>query len=310
MTSSLLQLPPEILIPTLALLPNQTILKFSQCSRYARSLANSSLHTLDIVFQSPSLRKDFDLISHRSLIRGSSVRRRYCTRECLGGRHVHPCQLIHQRQGTLSSNEEVESGKSIIRVPDAEIYEYATLVNFHSALLSSILGRHRNALRNLDISIWALTVPISKAISNIHALRELSITIQDRFQERGSQRKFLAEQAAAWDVLCSSATSAGRLNILHLENGDLTHRQLFRLLTKNPRCQELTLLKCGAIGKELWDFLGGEWQGRSSLRALTVAHCGGTLGKTTLHDIGKLKGLEVRTRPKLTGKWLINEHSS
>lgn len=302
MTSSLLQLPPEILIPTLALLPNQTILKFSQCSRYARSLANSSLHTLNVVFQSPSLRKDFDLFSRRPLSTGSSIRRRYCTEECLGGRHVHPCQLIHQRQGSLLSDEELESKKCIIRVPDAELYEYATLVNFHSALLSSILGRHRTALRNLDLSIWALTVPMAKGVSRIYALRELSITIQDCFQERGSRSRFLAEQAAAWDVLCISAASAGRLSILHLENGDLTHRQLFRLLDNNPRCQELTLRKCGGIEKELWKFMGEEWQGRSSLRALTVAHCGGTLGRTTLEGIGKLKGLEVRICPLVSAK--------
>lgn len=297
MASSLFQLPPEILIPTLALLPNQTILKFSQCSHYARSLANSSLHTLNIVFQSPSLRRDFDFISHRSISTGSSVRRRYCTKECLRNRHVHPCQLIHQREGSVPFGEKLESNKSIIRVPNAEQYEYATLVNFHSALLSTILGRHRNALRNLDISIWALTVPIAKAVSKINSLRELSMNIQNCMRERGSQRKFLAEQAAAWDILCSSAASAGRLNVLHLENGDLTHRQLFRLLVNSPRCEELTLLKCGAIGKALWEFLGEEWQGGSSLRALTVAHCGGTLGKATIESIGKLTSLEVRLRP-------------
>ncbi|OAL06065.1 hypothetical protein IQ06DRAFT_75205 [Phaeosphaeriaceae sp. SRC1lsM3a] len=177
MASSLLDLPPEILIPTLALLPNRSVLNFSQCSRYARSLANSSLHTLNIAFRPPSPREESRRATKYSRLAGSSIRRRYCTKQCLETRHMHPCQLIHQRQESALRIEQTESDRTIVRVPNAELYDYGTLVNFHSALLSSILQRHYNALQNLDILICAITVPIAKAITQICSLRKLSITI-------------------------------------------------------------------------------------------------------------------------------------
>ncbi|KAH7405949.1 hypothetical protein DE146DRAFT_428792 [Phaeosphaeria sp. MPI-PUGE-AT-0046c] len=301
MASSLVDLPPEILIPTLALLPNRSILKFSQCSRYARALANSSLHTLNVAFRPSTLDEDLLLATQPSSVTGLSIRRKHCTEQCLGARHMYPCRLIHQRQGNLPSIDETQSDKTIIRVPNADLYEYGTLVNFHSALLSSILGRHHNALQDIDISIWALTTPIAKAVARVQSLRKLSITIQECFQARGPQRRFTAEQTTAWDVLCTLATSNGRLSTLRIEKGNLTHLQLFRLLANNPRCYTLQLLGCGAIGKVLWEFLGGKWEGRNNLRALTLADCGGTLGQATLENIGKLKGLETLDLQGCTG---------
>lgn len=48
MVYQLLELPPEILAQILSLLPVRTLLKFSEISQHARSLANSNLHTLNL----------------------------------------------------------------------------------------------------------------------------------------------------------------------------------------------------------------------------------------------------------------------
>jgi hypothetical protein len=173
-------------------------------------------------------------------------------------------------------------------------YDYGTLINFHSALLSNILARHNNALRNIDITIWSFTVPIAKAIAKLHALRRLSITIQDCYFARSAQRKYAHEQSAAWEVLANSWS--GSLQSLSIENTDIEELQLFKLLARNSTCRELRLRSSSSIGEGLWDFLGGKWLGRNTLRILAAGGCGGDLNEAALESIGSMKQLQVRKK--------------
>jgi hypothetical protein len=181
--------------------------------------------------------------------------------------------------------------KTIIRMDEALKYDYGTMINFQSVLLSNILARHDNALRNIDITVWSFTVPVAKAITMLPALRQLSIKIQDCYYARGAQRKYLHEQSAAWEVLASSCSR--RLETLSVENADIEEAMLFRLLANNSECRELRLKGCNAVGEALWDFLGKEWLGRSTLRVLAVGGCGGDLNEATLKAVEIMEQLQV-----------------
>jgi hypothetical protein len=293
MSTLLLDLPPELLIPTLALLPPSSLLKFSQCSRYAQSLANSSLHTLNLEFGPPSYQEDFFLPTRRMPVEPSS---RFfplsSRRRSLATKHSHFHMLGRRdNQASTSSNAIY---KSTIRIHNADSYGYSALISFQSVLLSSILARHRNALQNIDITLWAFTVPMAKAISELSALRFLSVRVQEPyFTKRSPQESCKAAQLAAWQILATSTVWAGRLLVLKIENADITDSCLFRLLEKNPYCRNLSLIKCALISSALWDFLGMDWKGRDTLQTLVVAECGGMLNTATLELIGKFQRLEV-----------------
>jgi hypothetical protein len=184
--------------------------------------------------------------------------------------------------------------QTMIRVEDAHTYEYGTLVNFHSALLSSILVRHQNALRNVHISVWAFTTPIAEATSHLRALRSLSIRVEDGSYARTAHRGRAVEQHAAWKVLAASTAWGSRLRVLKIENADLTELHLFTLLTNNSHCLELQLIACASVGKALWNFLGNTWRGRATLQSLAIGGCGGFLDLESLKIIEKMKGLKVR----------------
>jgi hypothetical protein len=294
MSTSLFEIPSELLIAILTFLPNKSLLKFSQCSRYAHSLANSSLHTLNLVIQPPPYRRDSFVPTHRTTpnellahILSSSPKR-------LMARQAHLGQVnLHKKDGEASIDKK-DPYQTVIRVEDAHTYEHGTLVNFHSALLSSILTRHQNALRNVDISVWAFTTPIAKTVSQLYALRSLSIRIEDSFYARIAHRSRAGEQQTAWEVLAASTASGSRLRVLKLENADLTEIQLFKLLSNNTHCRELQFITCASIGKALWDYLGRNWEGRAALQSLAVGGCGGFLDQVGLKAIEELKGLQVR----------------
>jgi hypothetical protein len=293
MSASLLDLPPELLIPTLALLPTDSLLKFSQCSRYARSLANSSLHTLDLEFGPRSYKNDCCLLTNSMPVEPSnyfySPRRR-----SLSTKHTHHFHtpILDRRDNKASANNKM-TYKKIVRVNDAQSYGYPTLVNFHSALLSSLLVRYRNALKNIDITLWEFTAPMAKAISELSALRSLSVRIQEPCYMRSPHDSSKVAQLTAWQILATSTAWAGRLLVLKINNSDIVESCLFKILENNARCRELSLKKCALIGRALWDFLSLNLKSRNALQTLVIADCGGVLNTITLEAIERLRGLQV-----------------
>jgi hypothetical protein len=291
MVTSILELPAELLISTLSLLPINSLLNFSQCSRYACSLANSSLHTLDLDFCSSSYSRETSIPTRRMFsIKSTIIHSDF-------GRKYSLASIFDSRQTNLDSNKTLLSiddrspYKIMVRIPEAHTYRFETLINFHAALLTSILTRHHHALHTLDVSLWTLSVPVAKAISQLYALRSLSIKLEgDSYQCTP-----IGVQQNAWQVLADCTAWNGRLCALKIQNVDIYISQLTTILTNNPQCQELQLSKCRSIGKALWEFLGEEWRGHRALQILAVADCGAILNKETLKAIEKLKGLKVRS---------------
>jgi hypothetical protein len=184
-----------------------------------------------------------------------------------------------------------------LRIPDAHTYSYLTLLNFQSALVNSILARHGLMLQHLELSVWALTVPIAEAIAHLGALRSLSIRIESGVYRRGLSRSCRSlereEQHKAWELLSKKAVWRSRLTALRIEDADLGTEQLAILLGDSRCCRELWLNRCRFIGKEVWEWLRSEWHGRDKLKILDVCDCGGVLGDAAIDAVGKMKGLQV-----------------
>jgi hypothetical protein len=289
MAQSILEIPTELLLHVFGFLSIKSVLKFSQCSRHARSMATSGLHTLKLDFCSPPyLIDDFcptrGTFSARSSTGDSAHFLRKLassyefTKGTLGSKIIRP------------SNEDKCLYKINVRVAEAHTYDFETLINFNSALLFSILTRYSSALQTLDISIWTLTVPVARAISKLAVLSSLSITLE----ELASHRTSVETQNKAWQVIAGLNAWTGRLRALKVQNAGLYPSQLIVILENNPSCRDLQMINCNALGRALWDFLGGNWEGQTSLRALTISNCGGSVDVKALMTIGKLKGLQVR----------------
>jgi hypothetical protein len=187
--------------------------------------------------------------------------------------------------------------KVSVLIPEAQTFNYATLLNFHTALTSSVLLRHGATLRNLDLSLWTLTIPIAKALAGLSALRVLSIRIEDSPYARAIPRIHAAaqrtEERQAWSLVTETAIWAPRLNALRIEGGELNTAQLSTLLCKVHWCRELWLYSCTTIDRSIWTFLGSEWEGRTALQVLGISKCGGKLDEEVLDLIGGLKSLRV-----------------
>ncbi|KAI4703282.1 hypothetical protein J4E81_002160 [Alternaria sp. BMP 2799] len=211
-TPHLLDLPTEILNQILTPLPTSSLLRFSETSRHARVLANANLHTfsLGIAPLAPAFFKYLDPAITTST--------------------ANPYDIW-------------------LRIPQARSYEYLTLHNFQSALVTSILKRHGTMLQHLNISVWALTLPMAKAITSLRALRTFSLRIESGVRYvRGIPRSRIAiereEQGKAWEVLTESAVEwSGRLTVVRLENCDTLNLY---------DCQEQRPGEFERLNEELW----------------------------------------------------------
>ena len=199
----LLDLPTEIISQILAPLPTSSLLRFSETSHHARTLANANLHTLSLGIAPPTL-------SRPKLL-----------------------NIDQTSEPASTTSNSTKSPYSIwLQIPKAQTYEYRTLFNFQSALVTSILKRHGTMLQHLEISVWALTLPMAKAIKGLRALRTFSLRIESGVRYvRGVSRSRIAvereEQGKAWEVLTESAPEwSGRLTTLRLENCDVRAEQL------------------------------------------------------------------------------------
>ncbi|KAG9187746.1 hypothetical protein G6011_05617 [Alternaria panax] len=263
MTTHLLDLPTEILNQILTSLSTSSLLRFSETSHHARTFVNANLRTLSLGI-APLNPPFFNLLEHD--------------------------QSINKTIGITSTKRPYAIW---LRIPKAQVDEYWALLNFQSALVTSILKRHGAMLQNLEISVWALTLPMARAIANLRALRRFSLRIERAVN--GPRSRIAVEreeQGRAWELLTKSTPvwSCGLMR-LELENCDLETEQLAALLKDSWRCEELGLDLCRYLGKSLWTWLM-EWKGRDKLRVLDVSHCGGTLGGEARTAMGKLDGIK------------------
>ncbi|PSN69996.1 hypothetical protein BS50DRAFT_302265 [Corynespora cassiicola Philippines] len=301
MSRSLLSIPPEILVHILAFLPVQSLLRFSQTCQFSHSIATSSLHTLNLGIHPTRVAGIISRLGSTQYPRPRDSRSAFALlNPSHSASHRQPRQHHEidyaEDEGLLENPYKVS-----VLIPDAQEFNYQTLQSFHNALTKSVLIRHGGTLRNLELSLWTLTVPIAKALASLSAVRTLSIRIQDFPNVRAAvPRRWIAQQRVeereAWDVLADNAAFAPRLEALRIEGGEMDTQQLSRLLRESRWCRELWLCSCNRVEEEVWSFLGTESgrEGRAGLRLqiLGIMHCGGVLGEEALNVIGTMKELQ------------------
>lgn len=224
----------------------------------------------------------------------------------LANSNLHTVSLAVQPIRSRAS-EEYCNQKHCVRISNAHTYHYNLLFKFHNALLTSVITRHAYSLHTLDISIWTLTTPIAQAISGLVALRDVSIRLEDDLYVRAVPRTRVAmerkEQNNAWNLIGQNAVWRARLQSLKIQNADMSSKQLAELLKRSHSCKKLWLIGCKFIEKDIWDFLGYEWIGRSSLQNLHIAGCCWPLEQHGLKAISELVGLQVGRSPLYNRSW-------
>lgn len=293
MVTSLLELPPEVLIGVFSSLALRDLLCFSETSHYARSLTNANLHTLKLDFHStPRTTKSKSYDSARGIQSSETAPRSSRTIQTA----LEISKHLRKSQEQPHIIKVHDPHRASIHIPDATTYSYTTLTDFQSALTCSILTRHAVGIRHSELSIWALTVPIAKALAELTALQSLTITIAKcphvRLVPRScilSQRK---EEKKAWAILAKSETVFARLKNLKVEGAELDIRSLVGILQGSP-CRTVSLSKCNVIGRELWDVVRNEWTGWTKLESFCVSECGGILDHSTLSSLSAMKNLKV-----------------
>lgn len=186
MAISLFDLPAELLISILSFLYVRDLLKFSKCSRFARCVGNSSLHTLKLDFCNPPCGRYFRLATGNIARLRCPSRASSPFRRLIASTHTRSCRTSSASLSSKLRLDEESPGTIFVLILDAQDYEDKVLVNFHSKLISCILVRYHN-IQNLDISIWALTFPMAKAIPGLQGLRSLSIVIQETGYARATR---------------------------------------------------------------------------------------------------------------------------
>jgi hypothetical protein len=304
MAHSVLDLPPELLVHTLALLPVQALLRFGQTCRHAHSLANSSLHTLSLGIHTSRLGGIISKLAATQYPDPKATRSAFgLPLRILSSSSSVSSSSDHSRRSSLDSDLFTEDSfdndphRVSVFIPNAQSFDYPTLLSFHTALTTSILLRHGSTLRHLDLSLWTLPLPLAKALAALPALRTLSVRIEDFVHVRAIPRRQIAVQRAqeqeAWELLSNTAVWASRINALRIEGGEVSTPQLSKLLRSSRWCHEIWLCKCARIGEDVWGWLAREWEGRAALRVLGVMRCGGQLSERSLEDIGLMRALQV-----------------
>ncbi|OCK77631.1 hypothetical protein K432DRAFT_384527 [Lepidopterella palustris CBS 459.81] len=304
-SSTLLNLPPELLLHILSFLPIQALLKFSQTSRSAHALATSSLHTLSLGIYTTRIAGVISRLGSTSLPIPQKITSVFACPPSSLETSISSIRASSSGDSTRSGSffdsepdlfRQSDPYRISVLIPDAQTFDYDTLLAFHNALTSSILTRHCSTLRHLDISLWTLTAPVAHALTTLPALRVLALRIDHphaRSIPRSRRVVQSANERAAWELLVSDSPWAERLQALRIEGGEVSGSQLGKLLSKNHFCREIWLGKCYRLGKEIWKFLGSEWKGRFALRVLGVMRCGGELDEEDLELVGGLCGLKV-----------------
>ncbi|KAK7556825.1 hypothetical protein IWX50DRAFT_214376 [Phyllosticta citricarpa] len=303
----LLSLPSELLLHILSYLPIKSLLAFSETSRMAYILASSSLQTLSLGIYPNRVSS---LISQLS---SSSPTASPFSRSARSS--LHESAIV--TSGETSTSSLFNEANTIAHViPKASEHRPNTLLSFHTALTSSILSRYSVSMRNLELSVWALTPPIADALASLKNVRCLSLRVEDPFG-RGFLRRWIINWGSTTDDEDISPRSSpsfframpeaasgtewnkfsdawGRLETLRLMGAGISDWQLCRILERNPGLKELWLKKCPDVGLDLLKYMAEEWDGRLALDALSLIECDAAveIDEEAMEYIGELTNLK------------------
>jgi hypothetical protein len=254
MSTQLFYLPSEILLQILETLTITPLLRFAQTSKYARNLAYSKVQNLSLAIYPP----------HRNPW------------------HNKLFANMHNPKHVLSA---------AIQIPRAWEFDYSTLIDFHDKIIASILTRHACALQKLDLTLWRLSKPIAKAISQLPALRELSICIESlQTVPRAYMSMQRKEQSAAWTLLASNPAFMSSVDTLAIKNADINATQLLGLTDRAQRLKDLRLSSCGMLTTTIWSSTR-----LSRLHHLSLTDCANVhVNNAAVQAISKMNKLQVR----------------
>ncbi|KAF2141660.1 uncharacterized protein K452DRAFT_227808 [Aplosporella prunicola CBS 121167] len=294
--ADLSSLPSELMLHVLSYLPIRDLLCFSVTSRSSYALASSSLQTLSLGIYPTRVSS---LISQLSSTNPSASPYSRSRRSSL--EHGRKAASTPAKPETTAADLFNENCTVAHVIPSASNFQPHTLLAFHTALTSSILARYRVSLRHLELSVWALTPPVAKALAQLHNLRCLSLRVEDPFG-RGFLRRWVinwghdgdgkAGTGVEWNEL---ALAWKRLQVLRVSGADVSDWQLCQIVKNNAGLKELWLNKCPAVGRELLTFLGGEWEGRAGLETLGLVDCNldADVNDEVVRHVGGLSNLKL-----------------
>ena len=254
MTTQLFHLPPEILLQILDSLPITPLVRFAQTSKYARNLAYSNVQDLSLAIY-PSHRNSW----HNKLFAAG-----------------------HKPKHALNA---------AIQIPRAWEFDYSTLIKFHDKVIASIVTRHACALQKVDLTVWRMSKPMAKAISQLPALRELGVSIESlQAIPRAYMNMQREEECAAWSQLASNPAFMGSVNTLIIKNAEINTTQLSDLTNGAERWKDLRLSRCNMLTSEIWSSTR-----LRSLHHLSLTDCVNVHVKEAAVDtISKMNRLQVR----------------
>jgi hypothetical protein len=254
MSTQLFHLPPEVLLQVLESLPITPLLRFGQTSKYARSLAYSNVQDLSLAIYP----------SHRNSWHNKLFAARYKPNHALN---------------------------AAIQIPRAWEFDYSTLIKFHNKVIASILTRHACALQKLDLTLWMLSKPIAKVISQLPAARELSISIESlQTVPRAYMSLQRKEECAAWSLLAWNSAFMDSVNTLIIRNAEINTTQLLDLINGAERLKDLRLTSCYMLTSEIWSTTT-----LRKLHHLSLTDCPNIhVNEAAVDTISKMNRLQVR----------------
>lgn len=233
------------------------LLRFAQTSQYARNLAYSNVQDLSLAIY-PSHRNSW-----------------------------YNKVFIAQHKPKYALD-------AAIQIPQARNFNYSTLAIFHDKIVASILSRHAYTLQRVDLTLWKLSIPVANALTQLPALRELSIRIaMPQTVPRAEMTAQRKEENEAWSLLTSKPAFMASINALTIENAEINAMQLSDLLVGTGRLKDLWLSKCNMLTSSLWSSAQLRRLYHLSLSDCTNVH----IHDLAVETISKMDRLQVR-RPQ------------
>jgi len=197
-------------------------------------------------------------------------------------------------------------------IPKKDSRSKEMVIRKQNTFLSSIIIRHGQTLRDLEISLWDLDQSAAESIGRLQNLRHLSIRLDHphtRFSGLGPSFWRTAPASTVWNALSAPCTTGkdnltrqqpqqgfGRLQRLILERAGITDYQIQCILQDNPKITELRLQKCMGLTEDFFKQLVQSKVGHG-LRIFHFTHNESEwLDDRVLEYIGQLPNLHVSQR--------------
>ncbi|KAI9849715.1 MAG: hypothetical protein M1837_002841 [Sclerophora amabilis] len=224
---SLSDLPPELCQQILTYLPVPSLLSFGLTSCSSHALAHSSLRTLS-----------------------------------LGVFHTRISGLMSFLDSTLCREDQRHAVSILLSKRDSRTR--SQVIDNQNRRAAEILSRHATSLRDLELVLWELKLPVTDVLKTMPTLRRLSLRFDHPHTRHASVNKTYWETSppgSIWNLLATQdgfrdgPTTFGRLEAINLERCGLTDYQLRQIIKRNPGVKEIRLQRCLTVTGATFEYL-------------------------------------------------------